>query len=138
MPAATCTLSVDVQALQVGTLSNLSGVLTSDLPDDAPGAAATLTVNDAPLSVSMSFSPATVDQGGVSRLSYGLDNGAALAAMSVALSDTLPEDVVLASDPDASDDLHRGHADGAGRRQHHHLHRRWAWTRVRAARSPWT
>ena len=98
---ASCTLSVDVQALQVGTLSNLSGVLTSDLPDDAPGAAATLTVNDAPLSVSVAFSPATVDQGGVSRLSYGLDNGAALAATSVSLSDTLPGDVVLASDPDA-------------------------------------
>ncbi len=97
----TCTLSVDVQALQVGTLSNLSGVLTSDLPDDAPGAAATLTVNDAPLSVSLAFSPATVDQGGVSRLSYGLDNGAAVEARSVSLSDTLPAGVVLADPPNA-------------------------------------
>ena len=98
---ASCTLSVDVQALHAGTLSNLSGVLTSDLPVDAPGATATLTVTEAPLSVSMSFEPATIDQGGVSRLSYGLDNGAAVGATAVALSDTLPGDVVLASDPDA-------------------------------------
>ena len=82
-------------------LTGTSSDLTSDLPVAAPGASATLTVNEAPLSVSLAFSPATVDQGGVSRLSYGLDNGAALGATSVSLSDTLPEDVVLASDPDA-------------------------------------
>ncbi len=96
-----CTLSVDVEALQAGTLTGTSSDLTSDLPVAAPGVSATLTVNETPLSVSMTFSPATVDQGDVSRLSYGLDNGAAVAAMSVALSDTLPGDVVLASDPDA-------------------------------------
>ena len=45
-----------------------------------------------------------------------LGNDTALAAMSVALSDTLPADVVLAPDPnDATDELHWRHADGGGR-----------------------
>ncbi len=97
----TCTLSVDVQALQVGTLTGTSGDLSSDLSVAVSGVSATLTVNEAPLSVSLAFSPATVDQGGVSRLSYGLDNGAAVAARSVSLSDTLPAGVVLADPPNA-------------------------------------
>ena len=97
-----CTIAVDVQALRAGALENISGALISDLPDDAPGAEATLTVNETPLTVSMSFAPATIDQGGVSRLTYELNNGAAVAATSVALSDTLPEGVVVASPSNAS------------------------------------
>ena len=96
-----CTLSVDMQALQAGALTGASGALTSDLPVDTPGASATLTVNEAPLSVRLSFSPSTINQGGVSRLTYGLDNGAAVEATSVALSDTLPADVVLAGVPNS-------------------------------------
>ena len=96
-----CTLSVDVQALRPGALTNRSGELTSDLPVATPGASATLTVNEAPLSVSMMFDLATIRQGGVSTLTYELDNGAAIAATSVALSDTLPADVVVADPPDA-------------------------------------
>ena len=99
--AGTCTLSVDVRALVAGTLTGTSGELTSDLPVAAPGASATLTVNEVPLSVSMSFSPSTIGQGGVSRLTYGLDNGAAVEATSVALSDRLPDNVVLAGVPNA-------------------------------------
>ena len=97
-----CTLSVDVQALQVGTLTGTSGDLTSDLPVATPGASATLTVNEAPLSVSMSFDPSSIGPGAVSRLTYGLDNGAALGATSVDLSDTLPAAVVLAAAPNAA------------------------------------
>ena len=98
---ATCTLSVDVQALQVGTLTGTSGELTSDLPVATPGVAATLTVNEVPLSVSMAFEPTAIRAGGVSRLTYELGNDTALAAASVSLSDTLPADVVLADPPDA-------------------------------------
>ena len=50
----------------------------------------------------MEFSPSTIAQGGVSRLSYGLRNGAAVGATSISLSDTLPADVVVAGVPDAS------------------------------------
>ena len=99
---ASCTVSVDVQAVGlVGPLENISGALTSDLPDDAPGAAATLTVNEAPLSAAMAFTPSTIAQGGVSRLSYTLSNGAAIAATEVSLTDTLPANVALAAAPDA-------------------------------------
>ena len=98
---ASCTISVDVQALQAGTLENISGALTSDLPDDAPGASATLTVNEAPLSAAMAFTPTTIAQGGISTLSYTLSNGAAIAATEVSLTDTLPADVVVADVPDA-------------------------------------
>ena len=97
----TCTLAVDVQALVAGTLTGTSGDLTSDLPVATPGASAALTVNEAPLSISMSFSPSTIGQGGVSRLTYGLNNGAPVAATSVALSDRLPAEVVLAGVPNA-------------------------------------
>ncbi len=97
----TCTLAVDVQALVAGTLTGTSDDLTSDLPVATPGASAALTVNEAPLSISMSFSPSTIGQGGVSRLTYGLNNGAPVAATSVALSDRLPAEVVLAGVPNA-------------------------------------
>ena len=50
----------------------------------------------------MEFSPSTIAQGGVSRLSYGLRNDAAVGATSISLSDTLPADVVVAGVPDAS------------------------------------
>ena len=92
-------ISVDVVASRAGTLTSTSDDLTSDLPVATPGASATLTVNEAPLSVSMSFVPPMIDQGGVSRLTYMLDNGAPVEAMSVALSDTLPTGVVLADPP---------------------------------------
>ena len=99
---ASCTVSVDVQALRAGTLENISGTLTSDdLPDDAPGARATLTVNEAPLSAAMAFTPSTIAQGGISTLSYTLSNGAAIAATEVLLTDTLPADMTLADVPDA-------------------------------------
>ena len=97
----TCTISVDVLASRAGALTGMSGDLTSDLPVTTSGASATLTVNEEPLSVSMSFSPAVIGQGRVSRLTYDLNNGAAVAATSVDLSDSLPADVVVAAAPNA-------------------------------------
>ena len=105
-PVQVCTISVDVQALRVGALEITSGALASDLPDAAPdtasGAAATLTVNQAPLTVSLAFDPAAdIAQGAVSRLTYTLTNSVAVGATEVALSDTLPAGVLLAADPAA-------------------------------------
>ena len=96
-----CTLALDVQALVAGTLENVSGELTSDLPDAVPGAAATLSVNEAPLVAAMAFAPATIAQGGISTLRYTLDNSASVAATQVALSDTLPASVLVAAVPNA-------------------------------------
>ena len=112
---ASCTISVDVQAVGlVGPLENISGTLTSDLPDDAPGARATLTVNEAPLSAAMAFTPTTIAQGGISTLSYTLSNGAAIAATEVSLADTLPADVVVAAVPSAQTSCGGTFNPGAG------------------------
>ena len=124
----TCTLSVDVRALRAGDLENVSGDLTSDLPVVTPGAAATLTVNPAaPLSVSMSFEPRMIRAGGVSRLTYELGNGTALAATLVA------QNVRHAArrcgggqSSRCADDLRRRHADGGGGRNHRRIFRRIA------------
>ena len=97
-----CAISVDVTSAVAGSYPNTSGALTSDLPDAAPPASATLRVNEAPLVVSMGFSPSTIAQGGVSRLSYGLRNDAAVGATSISLSDTLPADVTVADAPNAA------------------------------------
>ncbi len=97
----TCRLSVVLQNRQVtgGRLSSISGALTSDLPDDAPGAGAILTVTEAPLSTSISFTPAKIRPGSVSTLTYRLRNDTAIGASSISLSDMLPVDVVVASEP---------------------------------------
>ena len=97
-----CAISVDVTSAVAGSYPNTSGALTSDLPDAAPPASATLRVNEAPLVVSMGFSPSTIAQGGVSRLSYDLGNAAAVGATSISLSDTLPADVTVADAPNAA------------------------------------
>jgi len=74
--------------------------VTSSLGTSAP-AAATLTVDEAvPLSVSMAFDPTAIRADEVSRLSYTLGNGALIGATAVSLSDTLPANMVLDSDPD--------------------------------------
>ncbi len=99
----TCTISVDVTTrIPISrTLVNTSGALTSDLPDDAPGASAALTVTEAPLGASISFTPAEIVPGGVSTLTHRLRNDTVLEATSVFLSNILPANVVLAANPDA-------------------------------------
>ena len=92
---------MDVRALRAGPLANRSSNLTSDLSVPTTAAAATLTVNEVPLSVSMAFGPTAIGAGGMSTLSYVLSNGAAVGATSVALSDTLPADVTVAGVPAA-------------------------------------
>ncbi len=96
-----CTISVRVQALRAGALENVSGDLSSDLPVTTPGASAMLTVNEAPLTASMAFAPATIARDGVSTLSYTLNNSAAVGATSVSLEDTLPANVTVAATPNA-------------------------------------
>ena len=50
-------------------------------------------------SVSMEFEPSLIGQGGVSRLTCGLNNGALIPATVVALSDRLPDGVMVAAAP---------------------------------------
>ena len=99
---AACEIRVTVRATgSAGPLTNTTSALESSLPD-APAATATLTVNEAPLIVSMGFSPSTIAQGGVSTLIYRLRNDAAVGATSISLSDTLPADVTVADAPNAA------------------------------------
>ena len=104
---ATCEIQVTVRAIEAGTLINPGIDLTSSIAT-ATSTAATLMVNQVPLSVSMVFEPTAIAQGEASRLSYQLDNSAAVAATAVALSDTLPTDVVVAAVPDAQTDCTAG------------------------------
>ena len=104
---ATCEIRVTVRAIEAGELINPGIDLTSSIAT-ATSTAATLIVNQVPLSVSMVFEPTAIAQGEVSRLSYQLDNSAAVAATAVSLSDTLPTDVVVAAVPDAQTDCTAG------------------------------
>ena len=121
-----------------GALTGTSSDLTSDLPVDAPGVEATLTVNKVPLSVSMSFEPLTIGAGGVSRLTYVLRNGARVAATSVTLSDTLPTGVVVADPPDARTTCAGGTLTAAAGRRRRFPIPAGRLRRPRPARSPWT
>ena len=104
-----CTLGVDVVASRAGTLTSMSGEVTSDLPvAPTPGASAILTVNEAsmPLGFSKAFSPATVDLGGISRLTFTIDNTASLIDVSgLAFTRRLPGRLGRGQDPRCVDHL---------------------------------
>ena len=100
---ATCELRVTVRAIEAGTLTYPDVDLTSNIAT-ASAAEATLTVDavDA-LGFAKAFSPATVDPGGVSRLTYRIDNGAnAFEVGSLAFTDAFPDGLAVAGTPDAS------------------------------------
>ncbi len=99
---ASCSVSVTVQAIAAGSDDLTSGVLTSDNLPDAPAATASLSVANAPLTVSMTFSPATTEEMENSTLIYSLSNSAGIAASAVTLNDTLPTNLVIAATPAAS------------------------------------
>jgi len=86
----TCTVSVDVLGLRVGTLENMSGDLKSFLPDVVPGAMERLTVTPAAApGFARAFSPDTVDPTGISTLTFTIDNTANAIAVGALRSTTL-------------------------------------------------
>ena len=97
---ASCTIAVDVTSATAARYRNIAESVTSSL-GTSTAVSAGLRVDEAPLSVSMAFSPRAIAQGGVSRLTHTLRNDAAIGATSVALSDRLPPGVTLADPPDA-------------------------------------
>lgn len=99
---ATCTVSVTVQGITSGGATATTSVLGSSNLPSSPSANATLAIASAPLAVSMSFAPSTIEETDVTILTYALSNGAALAATGVTLSDTLPANMQVASSPAAS------------------------------------
>lgn len=102
-----CTVSTTVWAMTYGELFNDSGVLTSNLPQ-SENATATLTVDPLPLSLAMNFTPATITTTQTSTVTFTMRNTAAMDAFFVSLSDTLPNDVVIAPIPAVSTDCSSG------------------------------
>ncbi|MCG6904909.1 MAG: DUF11 domain-containing protein [Rhodobacter sp.] len=100
---ATCTVSVDVRALNAGALNNTSDDLTSSIAT-ATAAAATLTVNPAAApGFAKAFAPATIEHGQTSVLTFTIDNSAnAIEAASLAFGDTFPAGMVVAPVPGAT------------------------------------
>ena len=100
---ATCTVQVDVTSATIGSASNTSGDLTSDLGNSGTASAA-LNVTAAPApTFSKAFSPASIVQGDVSTLTLTIDNTATLIdATSLAFTDTFPTGMTVAATPNAS------------------------------------
>ena len=98
-----CTISVDVTATSGGGKDNTTGAVSStNGGTGATSNTATLTVTGPP-TISKAFSPTSIGIGGTSTLSLTITNpngGTALAG--VAVSDTLPAGVQVASSPNAS------------------------------------
>ena len=97
---ATCTIAVDVTSATVGSYPNDTESVTSSLGASA-AAEAMLTVDtaDAP-GFAKVFSPATVDPGGISTLTFRIDNTANLIDVGrLAFDDAFPDGLVVATEP---------------------------------------
>lgn len=97
-----CTLTVDVTSSTVGANSNTTGSLTSS--GGTTGTAnATLTVDGARPGFSMAFSPTTINPGGISTLTYTIDNSLnGSNANGLSFAHYLPSGMTISSDPVSS------------------------------------
>ncbi len=101
--ASTCTISVDVAATASGALLNTTGDLTSTLGNSGTASDTLNAAAPPPPSFSKSFAPDSIDAGGVSTLSFLIDNTSSLLpADSLDFSDNLPAGVVVANPAAAS------------------------------------
>lgn len=93
---ATCTVQVDVVSEVAGTFVNTSGTLTSSSGSSGT-ASDTLTVNPQPV-FNKAFAPNPIDVGGVSTLTFTIDNSASTVdATSLTFSDNLPSGMTIAA-----------------------------------------
>ncbi|MDA7430455.1 autotransporter domain-containing protein [Primorskyibacter aestuariivivens] len=100
---ASCTIVMTVQAISTGSLGTNAPVLTSSLPTaTAVVSDPVIVVQNNPLTVAMSFAPATIEQDQVSTLTYTLTNGSGIGATGVTLGDTLPSNLGILSNPTPS------------------------------------
>ncbi len=104
-PSDSCSLDLVVQLpspATAGSYDITSASLTEGGTVVAAATTASFTVEPAP-GFTQSFSPATVDQGGTSTVTFTIDNSAAaLAASGLDFSNTLPSGLVVASPANAS------------------------------------
>ncbi len=95
---ATCTVSADVTSATAGSHVNTTGDLTSSLGNSGT-ATDTLTVSPAP-GFSKLFAPNPIAAGGVSTLTFTVDNSAgAIAAAALDFTDNLPAGMTVATPP---------------------------------------
>lgn len=103
LPAAGCTIIVDVTSASAGSYTNTiaAGALATDGGSNAQAAIAGLVVTSPiPPTVGKSFSPNTVNPGGSSQLTINLGNSnAAGITLSSVFTDTLPAGVTVAANP---------------------------------------
>jgi len=99
---SSCTIQVDVTAASAGTLTNVSGALTSSAGNSGPATANLTVATDRP-GFSKAFSPASVPFGGRSTLNFTIDNTANNSnAVNLSFSDPLPVGMVVASPTNAT------------------------------------
>ncbi len=104
---ASCTVQVDVVSSATGFLVNTTGDLTSSAGNSGP-ATDTLAVDPAP-AFSKNFAPDKIAIGGVSTLTFAIDNSLSTsAATGLDFTDNLPAAVVIATPANASTDCTGG------------------------------
>ena len=102
--SAFCTVTVDVTSSTVGTHTNTTGDLTSDLGNSGT-ASDDLTVTDTRPGFIADFSPSSINLGGRSTLTLTIDNTAnASGVSSLSLSNVLPAGLVMAEPNNATQD----------------------------------
>ena len=99
--ASTCTITVNVTSATAGAYVNGAAQVTAISGMTNGVTNQTLTVTQAALT--KAFAPATINQGGVSTLTFTLANGAGNPAQSgINFTDTLPANVVIAGTPNVT------------------------------------
>jgi hypothetical protein len=109
-PVGSCTFSVELQVpggAAVGQYNNATSTVSAQLggsPITANAAIDTLTVVTLePPGFNKSFAPDTITEGGISTLSFAIDNTpASSSASSLSFIDTLPSGMLIADPPNAS------------------------------------
>lgn len=102
IPAAnSCTVSIQVSSLTVGTYANTSGTVSSSNGGNGNNASATLTVSAImPPVISKSFAPANIQFGQTSNLTFTITNPNTITTINgLAFTDTFPAGMTLASTP---------------------------------------
>jgi len=101
---SSCTVSVDVTSSVLGTHTNTSGDLTSSAGNSGTSTDDLMVVDTLP-GFSKSFSPATINFGGRSTMTFLIDNTANAAAVpNLDFTDNLPAGMLIASPANASTD----------------------------------
>tara|TARA_R110002049_G_scaffold44333_3_gene129858 strand:- start:97926 stop:106268 length:8343 start_codon:yes stop_codon:yes gene_type:complete len=106
---AICSYAVDVTSVTVGAQPNTTGDLTSSLGNSGTTAAILTVTSAAVPEFTSAYVPDTVEQGGVSTLTYSIDNSAGLIDVTgLGFNERFPAGVLVAGTPNAATDCGPG------------------------------